>query len=35
MKGILEVYSTTLVPTDWARGKCSCFTRDQGEGMAG
>jgi len=35
MIGILEVYATTPVPTDWARGKCSCFTGDQGEGMAG
>jgi len=34
MIGILKVYSTTPVPTDWARGQCSCFTSDQGEGMA-
>ena len=35
MIGILEVYAATLVPINWARGKCSCFARDQGEGMAG
>jgi hypothetical protein len=34
MIGFLKVYSTTLVPTDWTRGKCSCFTGDQREGMA-
>jgi hypothetical protein len=34
MIGILEVNSTTLVPINWTRGKCSCFTRDQREGMA-
>jgi len=35
MIGVLKVYSTTPVPTDWARGQCSSSTRDQGEGMAG
>jgi hypothetical protein len=32
--GILEIYVTASVPTDWTRGECVGFTRYQGEGMA-
>jgi hypothetical protein len=34
MIGVLKVHTTTLVPVDWARGKCARIARDQGEGMA-
>jgi hypothetical protein len=32
--GVLEVYSTTAIPPDWARGERAGFTRDQGERLA-